>query len=587
MNMAMEFEEESKSISDYIAILRRRKKQLLMPAAVTFVVVLLIAIIWPATYKSTATILIEEQEVPKDLVRSTITSYANQQIQVITQRTMTMKNIMELVEKYELYDEAELKRRTKTEIVKEFRDEAVALDIISAEIVDPRSGRPTEATVAFTLAYKHKNPAKAQKVTNELVNLYLNENLRSRTEKSTNTSAFLQAEATSLASQLQELENNLAVFKADNEGSLPELYQYNLNIIDRTERELLENALRLKELEKRKVQIEGELVQISPYAATVLPTGERVLSDYDRLKALESEYRRKEAIYSDDHPDVVRLSREIDTLKQSVGGNIDPKDKAELLRVEQDKLSALIEKYTDDHPKIIAQKRVVEKMSSSVISDDGHQEQKLAADNPGYIFQQTQLKSTEIEMNVLAEKTAELREKMQRYENLILKAPKVEQEYAALQRDYGNTQLKYREIKLKLTEAELGQTLEKERQGERFTLIQPPDLPEKPVSPNRVAIIFVGLILSLGAGLAVVFIVEALDQGIRGEKQLAEVLGTAPLISVPYIYLDEELSKQNRTFYYIIGSVFAAGCLGLVFIHVFFKPLDVIWFIVMRKLGLY
>jgi uncharacterized protein involved in exopolysaccharide biosynthesis len=396
----------------------------------------------------------------------------------------------------------------------------------------------------------------------------------------------LEQEAAALAKKLEELESELAVFKENNEGSLPELYQYNLTIIDRTERELLENTLRLKELKKKKMQLESELAQISPYSATVLPSGESVLSDYDRLKSLESEYRRKSAVYSIDHPDVMRLVREIEVLKETLGGGLEAKDRAELLKAEQDRLSAFKDKYTAGHPKVVAQQRVVDDVLASTAAASQEGSSKNVADNPGYIFTQTQLRSTEIEMNILVDKTQELREKMARYESAILKMPMVEKEYAKLQRDYTNAQNKSVKIKLKLDEAKLGESLEQGRKGERFTLIQPPILPEQPVSPNRMAIIFVGLILAAGVGFGFVIIAEAMDQSIRGEKQLADVLGYAPLMSVPYIYLDEELEQKNKTLYSILGSVFGALLFGLLMIHLFFKPLDVIWFILLRKLGI-
>ena len=584
MNMAVEFEEDGKSLGEYLAVLKRRKKQLIIPAVVTFVVIALIALLWPPSYRSTATILIEEQEIPKDLVRSTITSYANQQIQVITQRTMTLKNIMSLVEKYALYDEAELKRRPKTDIAKEFQDN-VTLDVVSAEVVDPRTGRPTEATIAFTLAYSHKSPSKAQKVANELVTLYLNENLKSRTDKSENTSSFLKTEASSLSQTLKDLESNLATFKEENEGSLPELYQYNLSIIERTDRELLENTLRMKELEKRKLQLEGELSQLSPYAPTVLATGERVLSDYDRLKALESDYRRKAAVYSDNHPDVTRLKREIKNLKTQLGSGVSTEDRAKMVREEQDRLAALKEKYTAGHPKVVAQQRVIEQLESGEINTSGDVSKEIAPDNPSYVLLDTQLKSTNSELKILADKAEGLKLKIEKFEGYILRAPAVEKNYSAMQRDHENAQLKYREIKAKLMEAELAQNLEQGRKGERFTLIQPPVLPEKPVSPNRIAIIFAGLILSVVVGLGYIIVLETMDPGIRGEKQLAEVLGVKPLASVPYIYVDNEIDTQDRTKLYIFGGIIAAGIIALTAIHVFVKPLDVIWFILLRKFG--
>ncbi len=127
-----------------------------------------------------------------------------------------------------------------------------------------------------------------------------------------------------------------------------------------------------------------------------------------------------------------------------------------------------------------------------------------------------------------------------------MKAPAVEKQYSALQRDYTTAQTEYRETKAKLMAAEMSQNLEQGRKGQRFTLVQPPILPEEPVSPNRIAIIFVGLILSAGVGVGVVVLAEAMDESIRGAKQLADVTGASPMISIPYIYLEEELAKTNR-----------------------------------------
>ena len=106
------------------------------------------------------------------------------------------------------------------------------------------------------------------------------------------------------------------------------------------------------------------------------------------------------------------------------------------------------------------------------------------------------------------------------------------------------------------------------------------------VSPYLPVIIFVGFLLSVAVGLGFAVVVEAMDQSIRGEKELAEALGAAPMMSVPYIYLDEELTQHNKTLYYSIGAIVSLGLIILLMIHAFVKPLDVIWFILLRKFGL-
>ena len=391
-NAAPDIEEDSKSLADYLNVLKRRKKQMRLAALIVLGITVLAALFWPPTYRATATILIEEQEIPQELVRSTITGFANQEIKVISQRVLTLNTIMDMVQKYQLWDEDQLRRMPRTEIVKKFQKE-MKLDVVSAEVMDPRFGRPIEATIAFTLSFDHRNPAIAQKVTNELVNLYMNENLKNRTEKSSTTSEFLKTEADQLSNHIKELEQKLADFKGKNEGALPELYQYNLNVIERADMELSDAKSRLSELQKRRLELQANMTQISPYAATDLPTGEKALSDPDRLKALQSEYRRKSWLYSEDHPDVIRLQRVISHLEEKLGKGSSSKDFAAQLRSEQDKLAELKQSYTPDHPEVLKQQRVVEALLNE--STSSARDEAIHADNPSYVLLDTQLKSTD------------------------------------------------------------------------------------------------------------------------------------------------------------------------------------------------
>ena len=587
MNMAIDFEEQQgKGIEEYIGAFKRRKKQFIIPAVVVFVIILLAALLWPSTYRSTATILIEQQELPQDLVRSTVTSLANQQIQIITQRIMTMNNVMGLVEDYNIYTEDELRRLTRTEILQEF-SETMKLDVVSAEVVDPRTGRPGETTIAFNLSYDHGSPLVAQKVANELVNLYLNENLKSRQEKSLGASEFLKAEVDALNLQIVDQEQRIALFKEENKESLPELYQYNLNIIERADGELINISYRLKELEKNKLELESRLAQLSPYAPTVLPTGEPVLSDNDRMKALRSELSRKLSIYSSSHPDIIRLQREIEALESGLGVSVDRDYLLKELKVAQDVLSQLKQKYEPAHPKVSAQESLIDELKADLDNSTLVTEvESPKADNPGYLFIETQFEGAKAEIAILKKQQQELDQKIKKYEGYVLRTPMIEKTFQEISRDLTNSVVKYQEMRAKQLQADVAKSLEADRKGERFTLIQPPIAPEKPVSPNRTALIIVGFILAMGAGVGVVLLLEVLDPGLRGEKQLKDVLGASPLLAVPYIKTDEELSKNNRQLYMIIAGIFVAGILALILFHFFVKPLDVTWYLVSRKLGI-
>src|SRR5689334_6427517 len=93
-----------KDIGEYLDTFRRRKLPMLWTMTTLFLLVAAVVLLWPSSYRSTATILIEEQEIPPDLVRSTVSSYADQRIQVISQQVMTRANLMQIIDKYKLYD---------------------------------------------------------------------------------------------------------------------------------------------------------------------------------------------------------------------------------------------------------------------------------------------------------------------------------------------------------------------------------------------------------------------------------------------------------------------------------------------------
>ena len=583
MNMAVELDDNTKTLADYLAVLKRRKKQLIPPMVAIMAMALLLAIFWPPTYRATATILIEEQEIPQDLVRSTITSYANQQIKVISQRIMTLANIMDIVTKYNLLSERELKNTPRTEIIAKFQKQ-MKLELLSAEIMDPRFGQTRQTTIAFTLSFEHGNPKVAQNVANELVNLYMNENLKTRSEKTATTADFLKNEAEALQKHIDELQGRIAQFKQKNEGALPELYQYNLNVIERTNADLLDAKNRLSELEKRKLELQANMAQVSQYAPTEMPNGDRVLSDYDRLKALRSDYRSKSALYSPDHPDVARLKREIDNLEHTLGG-LNAKDYAEQLQTEQNKLSQLKQTYTADHPEVLKQQRVVDALLKE--KETAASKASVQPDNPAYVLLDTQLKQAEADSRMMSKRIGELGEKIARFEANLSRAPDVEKSYAELMRELQTNSLKYQEIKAKQMEADLAKNLESERKGERFELIEPPILPEEPASPNRLMILLVGLVVAALAGGGSIAVREMLDESVRGSRALGELLGTTPLVTIPYFTIAEEEQPQRRIRYDILGGVGGVVLIALLAIHFGYKPLDVLWFVVMRKLGLY
>lgn len=580
----IDFEAETRSLGDYVNVIRRRKRIFAIAASVVMVIVIAAAFLWPKTFRSEAIILIEQQDIPADLVQTTITSYAQQRIEEIKQRIMTIGNIIEIVEEFELYSERDLERKTRTEIAEEFR-EAVSIRPISAEVVDPRSGRPTQAIIAFSLSFDGDTPDKVQKVTNEITTLYLDENLKERTEQTKSTSDFLSSEAEMLSQRLEELDGSVAAFKEKHKGAMPAQNQFNLNVVDRSDLQVSSLEFQLNQLKKRKLEIEGQLSQISPTAPITLSNGQMVLGDADRLSALRSQERQFESVYREDHPTLVRLRREIDSLLAVAGNENQYEDIVEQLQGERDRLSELKGRYTSDHPQVIKSQRVIDNLEAQ-LTQGVESSAEMNPDNPAYLVLKMRLSATNEDIRANEEKVKSLREKIERHEGYLSSSPQIEKEYQKLLRDYQNTYSKYQEIRAKKMSADLALNLESERKGERFTLIQPPELPIDPVSPNRTAMVFLAVILGLGMGLGMTMLREAIDTSIFGAAEVTQLTGYAPMAVIGYMETKEEESKHNLKRIYIVLGLILAGILGLMFFHFFVKPLDVTWYILLRRLGI-
>ncbi len=576
-------EEHTKELSDYIDAFRRKRTSILSITAVFFAISVIVALAWPPVYRSMSTILIEEQEVPSDLIRSTITSYATQRIQTINQRVMTRANLMAIIEKYDLYRNKRGKETTE-EILERMRKD-VNVQMINADVIDPRSGRPTAATVAFTLSFDGEVAEVTQKVASELTTLYLNENLKNRAEKASETYTFLTTEADKLREHITELETQLAAFKEKNAERLPQLAGLNTQLRERTETELRDVENQLRTLDDRKFYLEGQLGQINPLTPTMGEGGQQILDPVTQLKTLRSQYISATSKYSPDHPDVVRLRRQIEGLEKETGSVNSTTEQAKELAALRTELAVAREKYSAEHPDVIRLTKAVAAQEEGLKHKPAPELEvaKNKPDNPAYLTLQAQLEGVRSEIKSLTVQREGLKTKITEYENRLQQTPEVERRYLVLNRDYENSVRRYQELTAKQNVAQVGQELEKERKGERFSLIDPPQLPEKPVTPNRPAIIILGFLLSIGSGLGFATVAESMDSSVRGVRGVMSVLEVPPLSVIPYLPTSEDLARAVKTRKIIIAFVASGFVLLVLLVHFFWTPLDVLWFKGLRK----
>jgi len=503
----------------------------IVPALLIFIIAVVAAIVLPPVYRSTSTILIEEQDIPLEYVRATVNTFAEQQLQVINQRIMTTSKLLEIINRLGLYRDVRDSETTE-EIVDQMRKD-IKLQPISVDVVDPKTGRPTTATIAFSLSYEGKSdPAKVQQVTNILTSLFLDENIKVREEQASGISSFIEEEMNKVKSDLKEIDKQLAEYKQKNINELPELLQVNQQSLNNAEQQKQMLLERLSYLKEREGSLMGEL------AGTP-----RDLLDLDK--------------------------RRLQELKLN--------------------LVSLTKKFSKDYPDVITTRQEIEELEKKISNESGASGNSPMPDNPSYVNIDSQLKSIQGEIAAVNAQIANLDKGITEYRSRIGLTPGVESSYSRLLSERNNTQAKYDDLMRKLMEARVSQGLEREQKGERFTLIEPPLLPEKPFKPNRMAIIVIGFVLGCGIGAGTAAAREFLDESVHEPEDLAFISSYPLLAVIPYIPNDQDLSRHNRMRKTVmkmlmIGAV-AAFVIILAGIHLFYMHLDILWAKVQTRFG--
>jgi len=506
------------SLNDYIAILKRRALLIGVSFTAIFAVSLMVALAIPPIYESTGTILVESQQISSDLVSANNSTFADERIEVIRQRVMTREHLMRIIDKYKLFA-GEAKALTVSGKIDEMRS-AINVELVSAAV----KGRG-QVTIAFRLSFEHKQPEIANQVANELVTLFLDENIKQRTERANETTEFLTQEANKLRVELETLENKLADFKQANSNALPEHQELRMNMLSRAE-------LELKEVDRDYKTAHEELrfldLELSAAAAGVAskPGASGTSAELPQdLGSLKVEYARLLSLYKEAHPDVRAAKRKIAALEAAGGG---------------------------------AGGVVPESLDVARV--------------------QARIAATQARIESLSGQRRALLAKMEAYEGQILETPQIERGLITLMRDHDNARKKYEEIRTKEMSAKISESLEQENKAERFVLLEPPLMPEKPVRPNRKKVVALGFFLALAGSGALVMLLEMMNQRVRGVDALASVLGRRVLVSIPYISTQAEVSRRRRWLKVLIVSALLSITSLLVLVHFLYMPLDLLLF---------
>jgi polysaccharide chain length determinant protein (PEP-CTERM system associated) len=511
------------TFDDILRIAWKRKWLLLLPLVIGALVTVLYTRTLPNEYRSATTILVIPQRIPESYVRSTVTVSVEDRLTTIQQQLRSRSRLEPVITDFNLY--LNERRNLPMEDVVAVMNEKIEIKI--------------ERGDAFSVSYINADPRMAQRVTERLASLFIDENLREREVLAEGTNQFLDAQLEDAGRRLREQEKRLEEYRRRHMGELPSQVNSNLQAIGTSQMQLQALSESINRDRDRHLLLERQLIEAESSPAVVLapPAGQPEGAD-PTFQQLESASTR---------------------------------------------LAELEQRYTADHPDVIAARRIVRDVTAKLERERADAERSSTPAetatavrlDPTELSRQKQLNSLRAELQTLEGQLARKQEEERRlravidaYQAKVQTAPTRESEMVELTRDYATIQTLYTGLLGKREESKLASNLERRQVGERFKVLEPARLPLRPFSPNRLQLNMIGIAASLAFGVALIALVEYRDRTITTADELLRVLQLPVLAVVPLMPPPGATRRRRRRA--VIGAavvtviVFAAAAAAYV-----------------------
>jgi len=496
---------EGFDLQRYLGIVRRRHLQFLIPLFLGW------AIVWGASwvlapvYRSGTLILVEQPTMPKDYVTPNVNDDLQDRLRSITQQILSRTRLLHIIDQLNLYADSH-NQLTEDEKVEGMRKQ------IEIELVRDAQNRVS----AFNVSYSAHDPHVAQKVTSELTNLFISENLEVRQQQSEDTTKFLESQLEASRQALSDQEQKIREFKGQHVGELPAQVGSNLQILAGLQSQLQTEEDALNTARQQRVYLETLVNQYRSLQGTPKSAGGTVTTGLpaidEELEKLRAQLADLSSHYTDRHPDVRKVKQQIaDTEKTRARILADLKTK------------------------------------SAAPADPSASEPSEVRDPASPMVQlQSQLQANRAEIANRERGVADLKAKVVDYQARLNQEPVREQQLSDLTRGYEQSKANYDDLLKKKNESAMATSMELLQQGERFRIIDPPSLPVKPDFPNRLKFCGIGLGIGLALGCVVAGSFEMMDDRIHEEKQLQKLLPVAIISEIPALTVAADEQRERK-----------------------------------------
>jgi polysaccharide chain length determinant protein (PEP-CTERM system associated) len=477
--------------NDYFAMARRRAKPVLVPALVAAVVGALVSFAFHAKYSSESVVLWEGQKVPTTVVQPVVQEDLITRMDVLWQQSLSQSQMQPLIQRV-------FPGRSPQEqlaIIDEIREDAHIVPVPDISEYGAATRRPNAPpTPGFIISYSSSNPRLAQQICDELTNIVVSANLQLIQDAARGTSAVLNRGLEDDKRSLDELDKQLAEFKKQYVGQLPEEEENNLKILLSLGTQLDAVTQALNRAEQEKEYGQSMLAQqLASWKSLQSSTNPQTLEK--QLSELQTQLLDLQARYTDDHPDVIKMKADIAEVKKKL---------AEINQASPDASDASSDKASAMEPPEIRQLRL-----------QAHQAEEAVA---AYTKQQKQLQ-----------------QQISAYQSRINVSPEIEGRYKQLTRDYDVARKSYDDLLAKKGVNDLTVNMNNQSEGERLLILNPASQPDAPSFPNRLLFLAGGFGAGLALGCGIALWLELQDKSIRNQADAEAALELPMLVAVPWL----------------------------------------------------
>jgi polysaccharide chain length determinant protein (PEP-CTERM system associated) len=492
----------------YFNLARRHTWHFLLPFFFGWLVVWAASWFMPSVYRSGTLILVEQPTVPQQFVMTNVAGDLQGRLNSITQQILSRTRLLHIIEQFDLYGK-ERERVSPDDLVERMRRD------IEIELV--RSPDRQQLT-SFNIYYSASDPHTAQQVTSELTNLFISENLEVRQQQSENTTRFLGDQLEEARKNLAQQEQKVREFKDRYLGQLPGQLQSNLQILSGLQSQLQNEEDALNRAKQQNIYLESLLNQYNTMQTAKggdsAPVGLPALDQ--ELSRLKSQLTDLSSRYTDRHPDVRKVKEQI----------------ANTERLKERLLAELTAKPAENAGEASAATPAKDYSS-------------LASSSP--VFQlQSQLKANQTEIVSRQRSIQQLQARITDYQARLNQEPVREQQLADLTRGYDQSKADYDSLLKKKNESELATSLERQQQGEHFRVLDPPNLPTRPYSPNRLKLLGIGLVVGVVLGALLSAATEIADDRVYSNQELKKLLPAEVIAEIPTLATVQEQHLEAR-----------------------------------------